>query len=98
MIKSLIKSTNEIRVETKPDCDELHDNVYAMADKIGCKVTAWTETPKNRKEKGEIVEEWYICKYTLTFNDPKAPETFLKSIDYNMIDTITDQESVVTPW
>ena len=31
MIKVLIKSVNEIRVETKADCDELRKEVYAAA-------------------------------------------------------------------
>jgi len=96
MIKVLIKSVNEIRVETKADCDELRKEVYAAANSNQYKVTGWTETPKNRKEKGEIVEEWYVCKYTLTFNDQKDPETYLSSIEYKMIGQDNVEEAL--PW
>lgn len=96
MIKSLIKSTNEIRVETKSDCDELRKSVYQDAKEQSYDVTGWTESLKQKKEKGEVVEEWYICKYTLTFNDPKEPETFLSDIVYNMMEHIEEQNDM--PW
>ena len=84
MLKYLIKSTQEIRVESESDADALHKQMAAEADEIGAVLTAWTETKKERKEKGEIVEIWYNCKYTLTFNDPKSPSTTLDSIVYNL--------------
>ena len=61
MIKVLIKSVNEIRVETKADCDELRKEVYAAANSSQYKVTGWTETPKNRKEKGGNIPVFH-CK------------------------------------
>lgn len=86
MIKWLIKSTNEIRIETKSEVDEFHEKLQREADDMGCRVTTWQEAEKQRKSGGEVVEEWFIVKYTLTFNDPKNPEIPLKSIEYNMID------------
>ena len=82
MIKYLIKSTQEIRVETEEDADALHKQMAAEAEQLGAVLTSWNETKKEQKAKGEIIAEWYICKYTLTFNDPKAPIELLESIDY----------------
>lgn len=84
MIKWLIKSTNEIRIETKSEVDEFHVMVQDQAAELGCRLTSWQEAEKQKKASGEVIEEWYIVKYTLTFNDPKDPETGLKSIDYNL--------------
>lgn len=82
MIKYLIKSTNEIRLETKIDVDEFHEKLQKEADGLGCRVTSWQEAEKQRKSGGEVVEEWFIVKYTLTFNDAKNPEKPLGHIDY----------------
>lgn len=88
MIKYLIKSTNEIRIETKSEVDEFHEKLQAKAQDLNCRVTSWQEAEKQKKSGGEVVEEWYIVKYTLTFNDPKNPEVPLKSIEYNMIEEV----------
>lgn len=85
MIKYLIKSTQEIRVETEEDADVLHKQMATEAEQLGAVLTSWNETKKEQKAKGEIIAEWYICKYTLSFNDPKEPIIPLKSIDYDMI-------------
>lgn len=82
MIKWLIKSTNEIRIETKSEVEEFHDQLQQEADALGCRVTSWQEAEKQRKSGGEVVEEWFIVKYTLTFNDAKNPEHPLDHIDY----------------
>lgn len=85
MIKYLIKSVNEYRVETKEDADVLHKAIEEEATEKGWTLSGWAETYKNRKASGEIVEEWYICKSTVVFNDPKEPESVLDSIEYNML-------------
>lgn len=85
MIKYLIKSTQEIRVETEEDADALHKQMAEEAEKIGAVLTSWNETKKEQKAKGEIIAEWYICKYTLAFNDPKEPVAPLSSITYDIV-------------
>lgn len=85
MIKYLIKSTNELRIETKSEVDEFHEKLQAEAADLNCRVTSWQEAEKQKKAGGEVVDEWFIVKYTLTFNDPKDPEIPLKSIEYNMV-------------
>ena len=85
MIKYLIKSTNELRIETKSEVDEFHEKLQAEAADLNCRVTSWQEAEKQKKAGGEVVDEWFIVKYTLTFKDPKDPEVPLKSIEYNMV-------------
>ena len=84
MIKWLIKSTNEIRLETKSEVEQFHASLQDEADALGCRVTSWQEAPKQKKSGGEVMEEWYIVKYTLTFNDPKSPEHLLNHIEYDI--------------
>ena len=86
MIKYLIKATNEYRVETKEDADILHKQLEEEATSKGWTLSGWSETYKNRKSQGEIIEEWFICKSVVIFNDAKEPAAALENIQYNMID------------
>ena len=88
MIKYLIKATNEYRVATKEDADTLHKEIEEEATSKGWVLSGWTETYKTKKSQGEIIEEWFICKSTVIFNDAKEPIDSLKSIDYNMNDVL----------
>lgn len=94
MIKALIKSTNEVRVETEEDADNFHKELQKQAVDMGCVLSTFTKTLKEKKSKGEVLESWYVVKYVFTFNDVKEPMTYLKSIDYNMMDTIEED----LPW
>lgn len=87
MLKYLIKSTNEIRVETKDEAEFLHQQVNEEAMDNNWTLASWSETKKEKKSGGEIIEEWYIVKYTLTFNDAKDPERPMRSIEYNITDS-----------
>lgn len=92
MIKFLIKSTNELRVETKDEADVLHKQIQKEAEDNGYTLSAWSETIKEKKSKGEVIDSWVIVKYTFIFNDPKEPEKPLSSIEYNMRDIWTSDE------
>lgn len=94
MIKYLIKATNEYRVETKDDADALHKQIEEEATNNGWTLSGWNEAYKTRKAQGEIVEEWFICKSTVIFNDAKEPEDALKNISYNMFSSTENQ----IPW
>lgn len=87
MIKYLLKATNEYFVETKEDADKLHKAIEEEATNHGWTLTGWTETYKTKKSGGEVVAEWFVCKSTIVFDDPKDPLTPLKSIDYNMMNS-----------
>lgn len=98
MIKSLIKATNEVRVETEEDADNFHKELQEEADRIGCTLSTFTKTLKQKKLKGEIMEEYYQIKYTFVFNELKEPETYLSNIEYNMINQVTETTQEDVPW
>ena len=98
ILKYLIKATNEYRVETKEDADKLHKELEEEATEKGWTLSGWSETYKNRKSQGEIIEEWFICKSVVVFNDPKEPVIALEDISYNMIDNPVDLVMDSVPW
>lgn len=95
MIKSLIKATNEVRVETESDADEFHKQLQKEAEETGCILSTFTKTLRQKKSKGEVIDEYYQIKYTYVFNDIKEPETFLDNITYNMVNSFERGE---VPW
>ncbi len=84
MIKWLIKSTEEIRVENEDDANQLHKQMEQFAHDNDYILNTWTQTYKPIKLKGELVDEYWLCKYTLIFNEAKTPAISLKNIEYNM--------------
>lgn len=80
----LIKVINEYRVETKECAKKLHKELEAFCAENGYTLVSWSETYKNRKAQGEIIDEYYQIKATIQFNDIKEPEIVLDSINYNM--------------
>ena len=84
MIKYLIKTVTEIRVESEEDANAFHKEIEAFAHEKNYTLSSWTQTLKERKSKGEVIESWVICKYILVFNDPKEPEIMLSDINYEM--------------
>ena len=95
MVKSLIKATNEVRVETEEEADQFHKELQKEAEKIGCILSTFTKTLRQKKSKGEIIDEYYQIKYTYVFNDIKEPFNYLKNIEYN-ITTSTEESDL--PW
>lgn len=95
MIKSLIRATNEVRVETEDDADQFHKELQKEAEEIGCTLSTFTKTLRQKKSKGEVIEEYYQIKYTYVFNDIKDPYTYLKDIKYNMTNSAEESE---IPW
>lgn len=96
MIKYLIKSTNEIRVEDENDANELHRFYEKFAHDNNYILNSWTQTLRTKKSQGEIVESWFICKVVLVFNDAKAPDIPLDTIDFKMQHNIPIEN--VSPW
>lgn len=96
MIKYLIKNTVEIRVETEEDANALHKEYENFAHDNGYILNSWTQTYRTKKASGEIVEEWFICKAVLIFNDPKDPDILLDDIDFKMQTKVPID--MVSPW
>ena len=95
MLKSLIKATNEVRVETEDDADNFHKELQKEAEQIGCILSTFTKTLKQKKSKGEVIDEYYQIKYTYVFNDIKEPYSYLKDIKYNMTNSTEESD---LPW
>lgn len=84
MLKFLLKATNEIFVLTEEDANTLHKEIEEFAHSNNYTLYSWTQTLKEKKSKGEVIDSWFICKYVLVFNDPKEPEIKLNDIIYDM--------------
>ena len=95
MLKSLIKATNEVRVETEEEADQFHKELQKEAERIGCILSTFTKTLRQKKSKGEVIDEYYQIKYTYVFNDIKEPYNYLKNIEYNITNS---QEEGDLPW
>ena len=67
----LLKVTNTYRVPTVQDALKLRERL----SQTDCgELIAFSYTTKYIKVKGEIAEEYQICKATLSFTDEKEPE------------------------
>lgn len=96
MLKYLIKNTAEIRVENEEEANILHKEYEDFAREFGYILNSWSQTLRVRKQAGEIVDSWYICKVVLIFNDAKEPDIALQSIDFNMQKQVSIDN--VVPW
>lgn len=66
----LIKSTNTYRVPTVTDALNLREKL----SKTDCgELNSFSYTTKYIKQKGEIIEEYQLCKATLVFTEEKDP-------------------------
>lgn len=70
----LLKVTNTYRVPTVQDALTLREEL----SKTSCgELTSFSYTTKYIKAKGEIVEEYQLCKATLSFTEEKTPEAVI---------------------
>lgn len=72
----LIKTTEVWKVADNAAADLLEDEFRKEFDKYT--VVIFKKTEKNRKIKGEIVEEWVQVDCTKLFNDMKEPDSHVK--------------------
>ena len=96
MIKYLLKNTAEIFVDTEDDANALHKEYEEYARNNDYILSAWSQTYHTKKEKGEIVKEWWVCKCTLIFNDSKEPDIPLENIEFKMQTKIPID--MISPW
>lgn len=81
--KNLLKATIEFRVETKEEADELHKQFEKEAYEGGYTLTAWTETFKETKVKGEVIETYYVVKVTYIFDNAKEPINNFNEVEFH---------------
>lgn len=70
MGKYLVKTTEEHRADSETEATELinaakADNRYLLSK--------YSSVKKERKQKGEIIDEYYIVTLVKVFDDPKDP-------------------------
>lgn len=92
MIKYLIKSVNEFRIETMDDVEEFHKQLQAKAEDEGFTLGSFAWSEKTVKEKGDVVDTYYQVKAQFVFNILRDPEYPLKDIEFNQIKDFTEIE------
>lgn len=88
MIKWLIKSQNEYRIETMSDVEEFHKQMQNEASDNGYTLSSFSWTEKEVKEKGEVVDSYYQVKVTFVFNVLKDPENPFNSVEYPILSEV----------
>lgn len=88
MIQYLVKNAVTVRVADKEQADDLHKKIMEETLSKGWVLSSWTEKHKEKKQKGEVVDEWYAITYTITFQEEKEPYDVLDSIEYNMRENV----------
>ena len=82
MIQYLLKTTEEIMVDTEVDVDSLQDFLKRDAEEQNYVIKTFSYEKKVRKMKGEEDEEYYKCKVVKLFNSEKYPDLPLRKILY----------------
>ena len=63
------RETIELRADTEQEAKQLIEEYRANASKKGYTLGAAGYTYKTKKSKGEIIDEAYVCKFVLIFNN-----------------------------
>lgn len=82
MIQYLLKTTEEIMVDTEVDVDSLQDFLKRDAEEQNYVIKTFSYEKKIRKMKGEEDEEYYKCKVVKLFNSEKYPDLPLRKVLY----------------
>lgn len=82
MIQYLLKTTEEIMVDTEVDVDSLQDFLKRDAEEQNYIIKTFSYEKKVRKTKGEEDEEYYKCKVVKLFNSEKYPDLPLRKVVY----------------
>ena len=70
MAKFLLKTTEEHRADNEREAAELIEAAKADNRYI---LSKYSSVKKERKQKGEIIDEYYIVTLVKTFDDPRDP-------------------------
>ena len=79
-MKYLVNTTEVYRVESIEEVEALQEEVKADGR---YEVASFTYKAKNKKLKGEIIDEWYQVSVKKVFNDEKDPYTSV-SVKYEV--------------
>lgn len=81
--KNLLKATIEYRINTKDEVDAFHKECEKEAYENDYILSAWTETYKETKAKGEVVDEFYTVKTTYVFDNAKEPINNFNEVEFH---------------
>ncbi len=76
----LLNTVNTYRVATEQEALNLRDTLNELP--YG-ELIAFSYTVKEIKQKGEVIDTYYIVKAKLVFNVEKEPESMVK-VEYNL--------------
>ena len=79
MAKYLISVTETYRVDTETEAAKIIEEAKVDGKYV---LSKYSSVKKERKQKGEIVDEWYKLTLTKVFTDEKEPDTNIEVI-YN---------------
>lgn len=82
MIQYLLKTTEEIMVDTEVDVDSLQEFLKRDAEDQNYVIKTFSYEKKVRKLKGEEDEVYYKCKVVKLFNSEKFPDLPLRKVLY----------------
>ena len=82
MIQYLLKTTEEIMVDTEVDVDSHQDFLKRDAEEQNYVIKTFSYEKKVRKMKCEEDEEYYKCKVVKLFNSEKYPDLPLRKVLY----------------
>ena len=68
-MKYLINVVETYRVDTEAEADQLIEEAKAVGN-----LSKYSCVYKEKKQKGEVIEDWYRVTLTKTFNDEKEPD------------------------
>lgn len=80
-MKYLIQTTETYRVDTEDQVKEMIEEAKADGR---FQLSKYTSQHKEKKTKGEVVDEWYKVTFTKTFTDEKEPEA-TATINYEVL-------------
>lgn len=72
-MKYLIETTEVYRVDTEDECRAIVEEAKKTS-----LVSKYSATKKERKQKGEVVDEWYKLSITKKWTDEKEPDSCME--------------------
>lgn len=74
-MKYLLKTSFEYRIDEFENVEKFHEKLLEEANDGGYTLNSFSWTEKTKKAQGEVVDAWYIVKFTFIFNEATDPET-----------------------
>lgn len=94
MIPWLIKATNEFRLETLEEVEKFHKQLQKEATQYGITLSSFSWKEVEKKSKQEVIDSWFIVKYTFIFNNSKEPDKLFNIIKYHGQEYLNNDDSL----